>query len=98
MRKDSEELDAGDLLFDSQRDESHSRNLDKIWLVPFKIPHVGVTEYYRVAELDGTEMKATIAGNRIKRFQIVSDIVENGGVAEGIAQGTVDDYGPGVPV
>ena len=95
MRK--EELGVGDLvlLFDSQRDASHSRKLDNFWLGPYKITRVGVTGYYRIAELDGTEMKATIAGNRLKRFHAVSDIVENGGVIEGIAQGTVDDYGPG---
>ena len=38
------------------------------WQGPYRIREVGGTGYYRLAELDGVELKQSFAGNRLKKF------------------------------
>jgi hypothetical protein len=41
---------------------------DDKWQGPYRIREVGETGYYRLAELDGVELKQSFPGNRLKKF------------------------------
>jgi hypothetical protein len=48
--------------------KSHNVKLEDQWFGPYRIREIGDSGYYRLDELDGTELRDAFAGNRIKRF------------------------------
>ena len=46
---------------------------DNKWYGPYRIREVGETGYYRLAEVDGVELKESYAGNRLKSFSLVGN-------------------------
>lgn len=65
-------LQQGDmvLLYDSAHamDRSSERKLLAKWNGPYRISRVFDKGYYKIEELDGSEMSDTVAGNRLKRY------------------------------
>jgi RNase H-like domain found in reverse transcriptase/Integrase zinc binding domain/Reverse transcriptase (RNA-dependent DNA polymerase) len=71
LRPTSQQLQAGDLVLMLDGNIKKSRNLkftDR-WRGPFRIVEKAENStFYQLAELDGTLMKSTVAGNRLKKF------------------------------
>ncbi len=53
---------------DMDVDKSRSTKLQYRWLGPYKVLKASSSGYYVLAELDGTPIRRTYAGNRLKRF------------------------------
>ncbi len=73
MRPDLQQLHIGDLVLIFQSKNLNSRSvrnkLDDRWFGPYRIREVPEdSTFYKLEELDGTHLKATFAGNRLKRF------------------------------
>jgi len=73
LRPDSQQLCVGDLVLvhDTRRtkDRSRVRKLEFHWLGPYRIREVMAdSTHYYLDELDGTQLKRSFAGNRLKRF------------------------------
>ena len=71
LRKDK--LHIGDLILVHQTKDSYSRNrakkLDDRWFGPYRIREIpDDSTFYYLEELDGTHLKPTFAGNRLKRL------------------------------
>ena len=49
-------------------EKSHNVKLDNRWLGPYRIRGVRDNGSYLLAELDGVELRGSVAGNRLKRF------------------------------
>ena len=56
------------LLHNSSIEKSHNVKLEDQWRRPYRIRESTDSSYYRLSELDGTELKGSFAGNRLKRF------------------------------
>jgi len=63
-------LEIGDmvLLHNSAIEKSHDVKLDNRWLGPYRVRKARKNGSYLLAELDGTELLESVAGNRLKRF------------------------------
>ena len=73
MRPESQQLHAGDLVLLHEtrylNDRGRERKLDYKWSGPYRIRSIGENStYYMLEELDGTPLRRSFAGNRIKRF------------------------------
>jgi hypothetical protein len=73
MRGKLQQLHVGDLVLLHQSKNLNSRSvkakLDDRWFGPYRIREIPQdSTFYRLEELDGTPLKATFAGNRLKRF------------------------------
>jgi hypothetical protein len=73
MRGEPQQLHVGDLVLLHQSKNLNSRSvkikLDNRWFGPYRVREVPPdSTFYRLEELDGTHLKATFAGNRLKRF------------------------------
>jgi len=60
----------GDLvmLHNSSIEKSRNKKLDIRWLGPYRIREVKDNGFYVLAELDGAELRDSVAGNRLPRF------------------------------
>ena len=70
---DSQQLHVGDLVLvhDTRHanDRSRSRKLEFRWLGPYRVHEIAPdSTHYYLDELDGTQLKRSFAGNRLKRF------------------------------
>ena len=61
------------LLHNSSIEKSHNVKLDDRWLGPYRIRDVRDNGSYLLTELDGTELRGSVAGNRLKRFFVRSE-------------------------
>ena len=73
LRTESQQLHVGDLVLIHQTKDSFSRSrakkLHDRWFGPYRIREIPKdSTFYWLEELDGTHLKATFAGNRLKRF------------------------------
>ena len=73
MRRELQQLHVGDLVLLHQSKNLTSRSvkmkLDDRWFGPYRIREVPQdSTFYRLEELDGIPLKATFAGDRLKRF------------------------------
>jgi hypothetical protein len=73
LRTDSQQLHVGDLVLLHRTGDTYSRvrakKLDDRWFGPYRITEIPQNStFYRLEELDGTPLAATVAGNRLKRF------------------------------
>jgi len=73
LRPESQQLRVGDLvlLHDTRHvhDRTRERKLDYKWNGPYRIRSIGDdSTYYMLEELDGTALRRSFAGNRLKRF------------------------------
>jgi len=73
MYTDPQQLHVSDLVhvFQSKNLNSHSikKKLDNWWFGPYRIHKVPEDSiFYKLKELDGTHLKATFTGNRLKCF------------------------------
>jgi len=70
LRSAKQQLRVGDLvlLHNTSIETSHNVKLEDQWRGPYKIREVSETGFYRLEELDGTHLKESFAGNRLKRF------------------------------
>ena len=59
------------LVYDSNLDNQYTamRKMVKRWFGPYIVMHVFDNATYKLCELDGTELRVTIAGKRIKMFK-----------------------------
>ena len=63
------------LLHDTKLDKSHSDKLSFHWVGPYRVSEAQPDRnYYRLAELDGTALQHTVAGNRLKKFHVREDL------------------------
>jgi hypothetical protein len=77
-----EPLRTGDLVLVHQTKASYSRSrarkLDDRWIGPYRIREIpDDSTFYRLAELDGTQLTPTFAGNRLKRFFSRTELDDN---------------------
>ena len=73
MRREDQQLHVGDLVLVHQSKNLNSRavkiKLDARWFGPYQIREIPPdSTFYKLEELDGTHLKATFAGDRLKRF------------------------------
>ena len=73
MRGEAQQLRVGDLVLVHQSKNLNSRSvkikLDDRWFGPYRIREIPPdSTFYKLEELDGTHLKATFAGDRLKRF------------------------------
>ena len=73
MCTDPQRLHVSDLVLVFQSKNLNSRSvknkLDDRWFGPYRIREIPPdSTFYKLEELDGTHLKATFAGNRLKRF------------------------------
>jgi hypothetical protein len=71
LRPDSQQLREGDLvlLYDSALQKNRNTKLFDKWRGPYRIVEKAENStFYQLAELDGTLLSGTTAGNRLKRF------------------------------
>ena len=71
LRPDSQRLHEGDLvlLYDSALQKNRNTKLFDKWRGPYRIIEKAENStFYRLAELDGTPLSGTTAGNRLKKF------------------------------
>ena len=72
LRSEAQQLHIGDLVLLHRTMDSTSRSradkLDDRWDGPYRIRKIPDDSTYYLLELDGTELKHTFAGNRLKRF------------------------------
>jgi hypothetical protein len=73
LRPESQLLHNGDLVLLHEtryfNDRGRERKLDYKWSGPYRIRAIGENStYYLLAELDGTPLQRSFAGNRLKRF------------------------------
>ena len=69
-------ISAGDLilLHDTRLDGSHPQKLSDRWIAPYKLTDATKIDdrgTYKLAELDGTELKGIFLGHRIKKFNVI---------------------------
>jgi RNase H-like domain found in reverse transcriptase/Integrase zinc binding domain len=79
LRPQSQELREGDLVLvlDSSLQPNRHTKLYDNWRGPFRIIEQAETStFYRLAELDGTPLKGTTAGNRLRKFYSRREIAE----------------------
>jgi hypothetical protein len=82
MRGETQQLCVGDLVLVHQSKNLNSRSvkikLDDRWFGPYRIREIPPdSTFYKLEELDGTHLKATFAGNRLKRFFSRSELDED---------------------
>ena len=58
---------------EKSHNKKHGRKLDIRWIGPYRIREVRDNGSYLLAELDGTELRGSVAGNRLKRFCVRSE-------------------------
>ena len=73
LRPEAQQLHVGDLVLVHRIMDSTSRSrprkLDEQWSGPYRIREIlENSTFYLLDELDGTQLKPTFAGNRLKRF------------------------------
>ena len=71
LRPDSQQLREGDLvlLYDSALQKNRNTKLFDKWRGPYRIVEKAENStFYQIAELDGTLLSGTTAGNRLKKF------------------------------
>ena len=72
LRPEAQQLHIGDLVLLHRTKDSTSRSragkFDDRWDGPYRIRKIPDDSTYYLLELDGTELKHTYAGNRLKRF------------------------------
>ena len=101
----SEKLKVGDLvlLHNSAKTPGARRTkLDFNWLGPYCIWEVSEAGYYRLEELDGVQLKESVAGNRLKRFfsrrSLLDDQLPFGGREPGSSGDAVESESEGEEV
>ena len=73
MRGELQQLHVGDLVLVHQSKNHNSRSvenkIDDQWFGPYRIHEIPPdSTFYKLAELDGTHLKAAFTGNRLRRF------------------------------
>src|SRR6266516_1352945 len=61
------------LLHNSSIEKSHNVKIDNRWLGPYRMRDVRDNGSYLLAELYGTKLRDSVAGNRLKRFFVRSE-------------------------
>jgi hypothetical protein len=87
LRPDSQQLQEGDLvlLYDSALQKNRNTKLHDKWRGPYRIIEKAENStFYRLAELDGTPLSGTTAGNRLKKFysREIADMLRGGNEME----------------
>jgi len=82
MRGEAQRLHVGDLVLVHQSKNLNSRSvkikLDDRWFGPYRIHEIPPdSTFYRLEELDGTHLKATFPGDRLKHFFLRSELDED---------------------
>ena len=82
LRIETQQLHVGDLVLRHRTKASYSRSrahkLDDRWSGPYRIRKIpDDSTYYLLEELDGAQLAATVAGNRLKRFFSRVDLDNN---------------------
>jgi len=70
LRAANQQINIGDLLLlhNTRIQKSWDKKVDNNWWGPYRVREVSSAGFYRLAELDGTELAESFAGNRIKKF------------------------------
>ena len=70
MRPLNRKIEVGDLVLvhNTRIQKSWDKKLDDNWFGPYRVREVTESSYYRLAELDGVELRESVAGNRLKLF------------------------------
>jgi hypothetical protein len=70
LRTARQQLQVGDLvlLHNTAIETSHNVKLEDQWRGPYRIREVSDTGFYRLEELEGTHLRESFAGNRLKKF------------------------------
>jgi hypothetical protein len=76
LRSPKAPLVVGDLvlLHNTSIQKSWDKKMDDNWLGPYRVRETNEMGYYRLAELDGTQLKESFAGNRLKKFFSREDV------------------------
>src|SRR5436190_18687163 len=96
LRPDSQGLHKGDLvlLYDSALQKNRNTKLFDKWRGPYRIiKKAENSTFYRLAELDGTPLSGTTAGNRLKKFysREIADILRRQEVLTGESVDVVEE-------
>ena len=70
MRGLRQQIKEGDLVLmhNTRIQKSWDKKLDSNWLGPYRVREVSDVGFYRLTELDGTNLEESVAGNRLKKF------------------------------
>ena len=70
LRMLHQQINVGDLVLlpNTRSQTSWDKKVDNNWLGPYRVREVSPAGFYRLTELDGSELQESVAGNRIKEF------------------------------
>ena len=70
MRGLHQRIQEGDLvlLHNTRIQKSWDKKVDNNWFGPYRVREGSEIGFYRLNELDGTELKESVTGNRVKKF------------------------------
>ena len=100
MRALHQQIREGDLVLmhNTRIQKSWDKKLDNNWLGPYRVREVSGVGFYRLMELDGSVLRESVAGNRLKKFfsrYALKETVDEDVAGSGVSADLTDPIDPG---